>query len=229
MPALTFITESVHDNRTLSNDCKASLCIATLLGLDRAQQLSMLDAAGGPGLAESPRGDLAELLRRALIHDDELTNRLWSHLQLDERAYLKDVSPYLTSKQVAEMVSEGFSFGGHATVHRKLQGLSRDELEQDIVRSCEAVARLTGDPTVPFAFPYFGMGIRRDWLAAIRASHPVVGLFFDVGGLRREGSLVWHRISIERLDESVSTTVRRAHWRVTALGPPSQKVGRDGN
>ena len=220
VPALTFITESLLNNRTLSNDCKASLCIDTVLSMDRAQRVSVLNATGGFEFAGSPRGNLVELLRRELVHDEVLTDRLWSLLHLDEGAYLHDVHPYLTSEQVAEMVPEGFSFGAHAIVHRRLQGLSQGQLEQDIVRSCEAVSQLTGESTVPFAFPYSGRGIRRDWLAAIQRSHPVVGLFFDVGGLRREGSLVWHRINVERLDEPVRTTTMRAYWRAAAFGSP---------
>ena len=227
VPGLTFITGSVLDNRTLSNDCKASLCIEMVLSMDRAQQLSVLEAVGGSNFTNVPRGDLAELLRRALVHGDALTDRLWSFLELDEASYLKGVRPYLTSEQVGEMVAEGFSFGAHAMVHRLLQDLSRSQLEEDIVRSCELVSQLTGEPTVPFAFPYYGKGIRRDWLASIRTSHPVAGLFFDVGGLRREGSLVWHRIGVERLDEPVSTTIKRAYLRAEVLGMSSEKVGRD--
>ena len=111
------------------------------------------------------------------------------------------------------MASERFSFGGHARLHRRLQALDQLALEEDIVQSCCAVARLTGETRVPFAFPYYGAGIRRDWLTEIRRRNPSVGLFFDVGGLRREGSLVWHRVNIERLDESVGTSVRRAYLR----------------
>ncbi|HUK78250.1 MAG TPA: polysaccharide deacetylase family protein, partial [Thermoleophilia bacterium] len=136
---------------------------------------------------------------------------LSQRLALDEEAYLREAAPYLTSAQVRELAADGWSFGGHATVHRHLEGLSYDDLECEIVESCAVAARLSGRARAPFAFPYSGQGVRRDWLAEIRGRHDQVGLFFDVHGLRREGALVWHRIDIERQDESIATTVRRAH------------------
>jgi hypothetical protein len=154
---------------------------------------------------------VAPQLRRLLLLDGTITDSLWSHFGLDEWEYLHDSRPFLTSEQVMEMSSDGFSFGGHATAHRRLQDFSLRELEEDIVQSCEAVIELTGEPTVPFAFPYTGQGIRRDWLASIQTRHSCVGLFFDVGGLKRERSLVWHRLNIEEPGESVGTTVRRAY------------------
>ena len=143
---------------------------------------------------------------------------LWQRLALDETEYLRTVGPYLTREQVRELAEGGWSFGGHGAVHRRLQGLSHDELEREIVESCAVAAQVAGQARAPFAFPYSGDGVRRDWLAEIRDRHSQVGLFFDVHGIRREGSLVWNRIDIERPSESIDTTVRRAH--LGALLPP---------
>jgi peptidoglycan/xylan/chitin deacetylase (PgdA/CDA1 family) len=213
IPALVFVTDSLLDNRVLSNDLKASLCLERLMSLDEAQRVVVLRSAGSSAFDESPSSDWPLRLLRLLVHDETLTGSLWSHFAIDESSYCRDVRPYLTSEQVTEMASEGFSFGGHATVHRLMQNLNLHELEEEIVQSCGTVARLTGEAVVPFAFPYSGQGIRREWLREIRRRHPSVGLFFDVNDLKREGSLVWHRINIENQDESVGTTIRRAYLR----------------
>jgi peptidoglycan/xylan/chitin deacetylase (PgdA/CDA1 family) len=213
LPALVFVTESLLDNRALSSDCKVSLCVNTFLTLDQGQRASLLERAGISDFGTLMSDDAGLRLQRCLLFDGTLTDSLWSHLGLNEKAYLHDMRPYLTSEQVTQMASEGFSFGGHGIVHRRLQVLSLPELEEDILRSCTAVGELTGEPSVPFAFPYTGRGMRRDWLAEIRTRHPLVGLYFDVDGFRREGSLVWHRLYIEWPDESVGTTIRRAYLR----------------
>lgn len=226
VPALGFLTTSQVDNQSLSADCRASLCVHAFLERDRAEQgtiarhLGLPDFAGsradaprraaGRAAAESAAVTGHEL--RAFLRSHEtVAQALGESLGQDEKSYLRTAEPYLTSDQVHEMTTVGWSFGAHATVHRPLQGLSEDELESEIVVSCGVVNDLTGQDRAPFAFPYTGEGIPRERLAAIRAKHPEVGLFFDVWGLKREDSLVWHRVAIEDPRESVATAMRRAY------------------
>ncbi len=218
IPALAFLTTSVLDNAALSADCKASLCVNAFLRLDRVDQSSIVEALGLPDFADKRSLELGRELHSYLRSRDAVAQALWQRLALDEASYLRDITPYLTREQVREMAADGWSFGGHATVHRRLQGLSYGDLEREIVDSCVAASQLTGRARAPFAFPYSGEGVCRDWLAEIRDRHSDVGLFFDVHGLRREGTLVWHRVDIERPNESIGTAVRRAH--LGALLPP---------
>jgi len=211
VPALVFLTTSALDNGALSADCRMSLCLHEFVRLQRADQRSIVEALGLPDVAGRPRPEAGRELRSHLRSRGAAAQALWRRLALDEAEYLREAEPYLTSEQVRELAAHGWSFGGHGIVHRRLQGLSYDDLEGEIVGSCEAAARLAGQARSPFAFPYSGEGVRRDWLAQIRDRHSHVGLFFDVHGLRREDSLVWHRIDVERPNESLATTVRRAH------------------
>ena len=52
---------------------------------------------------------------------------------------------------------------------------------------------MTGQSTIPYAFPYDGIGIDRGLLAAIRQRHPFIGLIFDTQGLRRDVPFVVDR------------------------------------
>jgi peptidoglycan/xylan/chitin deacetylase (PgdA/CDA1 family) len=211
IPALAFLTTSLVDNTALSADCKASLCVSTFLRLDRADQSAVVKELGLPDFVDMRSLDTGRELREYLRSNDAVAQALWHRLALDEAGYLRGTAPYLTREQVREMVADGWSFGGHATVHRRLQGLSRHELEWEIAHSCDTAAELSGRARAPLAFPYSGEGLRRDWLAEIRDRNSRVGLFFDVYGLRREGSLIWHRVSIEDPNESIGTTMRRAY------------------
>ena len=210
VPALAFLTTSQIDNAALSADCKTSLCVSAFMCLDGDSRGALAEALKLPSVAGRPSTE-GRRLRSYLRHHDEAAQALWHRFALDELRYLRDRAPYLTGDQVKEMSADGWSFGGHATVHRPMQDLSLNELESEIVDSCSAAAGLAGQAGTPFAFPYTGEGVRRDWLAQIRDRHPEVGLFFDVWGLRREGSLVWHRVGIENPSESIATTMRRAY------------------
>ena len=211
IPALAFLTTSQLDNAALSADCKASLCVNAFLRLDRADQHSVVKALELPDFAEKRSPDAGHGLRDYLRSRDAVARGLWHRLALDEVSYLRDNAPYLTREHVREMAVDGWSFGGHTTAHRRLQGLSHHELESEIVQSCDTAAELTGQAHIPFAFPYTGDRLRRDWLAMIRNRRNEVGLFFDDYGLRREGSLVWHRVNIEDPNESIKAVMRRAY------------------
>ena len=211
IPALAFLTTAQIDNAALSADCRASLSVSRLLQLKDVDQRSIVKSLNLPNVADIRSRDAGFALFSYLRSHDEIGRTTWCRLALDEASYLRAAAPYLTSEQVGEMAAGGWSFGGHATVHRQLQGLSQDELEREVVESCAIAAGLAGRCRAPFAFPHLGKGVRRDWLADIRARNSGVGLFFDVFGLRTEDSLVWHRVNIENPSESIGTSVRRAY------------------
>ena len=88
------------------------------------------------------------------------------------------------------------------------------DAEREIVNSCRVIQNITGQSSVPFAFPYFGGGIDRAWLARLREEHDVIGLFFDTQGLKRDEPFVVQRVFGERTEEigSIARILRRA-WR----------------
>lgn len=209
---ISFLPTSVLDNESLSDDARASLCVDQMLRGEPGTWPSLLEETGARGIDLShPEWPVA--YRRLLVAESEALSRTWRHWGLDEQEYLRRAKPYLRRDQVVTMSAEGFCFGGHGTVHRRLQALPREELERDIVTSCSEVAALTGRESVPFAFPFTGGGIRRDWLDQIRRDHGEVGLFFDVGGFRREGDLVWHRFDADSPQEPMAATMRRGYLR----------------
>ncbi len=131
------------------------------------------------------------------------------------RAYVDKVKPYLSTEQILQLRANGFAIGAHSCSHRLLQDLTLAEAELEIVESCEVIHQLTGQASVPFAFPYFGEGLDRSWLAGIRERNPFVGLFFDTQGLRRDAAFVVQRVFGERIEESgsIDRLLRRAWTR----------------
>ena len=150
--------------------------------------------------------------------DMNLLTRLSARLQVNPEAYLQEAQPYLTSEQIRKLRGDGFTIGAHSRSHRLLQKLSRDEAAHEIVNSCRMVRDLTGQRTVPFAFPYVGSGVDRAWLAKLRRQNDFIGLFFDTQGLREDENFVVQRVFGERIghDRTIDAILRRAWARRNA-------------
>jgi peptidoglycan/xylan/chitin deacetylase (PgdA/CDA1 family) len=233
-----FVVTDLIDNQVLFRESAASLCIESIMQMPFDQVEAITTELGlgvllRPGPSDSlseptatlPSG-LAELdgnLDRRLLpllrwllqlpaSEEPLLERLLTRLGIDSRGYLQKVQPYLTSQQLRQLHADGFTIGAHSRSHRRLQDLPRADAEREIVESCRIVRDITGQPNVPFAFPYFGGGLDRAWLAGIRAQHDFIGLFFDTDGVREDEPFVVQRVFGERFsgERSVDAILRRA-------------------
>jgi peptidoglycan/xylan/chitin deacetylase (PgdA/CDA1 family) len=239
--AVFFVITDLIDNATMFRESEASLCIgairqmkvAQVQAIARSLDLDHLPApeAAMPGGART-RLDLAgleqgtdpllwPLLQWLLTISPADTGKLHalaSTLGIDTAAYLQHAQPYLSTQQIRQLHEDGFTIGAHSRSHRWLQSLSREEAEQEIVESCRIVRDITGQDSVPFAFPYFGGGLDRAWLADIRARHEGVGLFFDTDGVREDAPFVVQRVFGERFghDTTLDAILRRAWSRPAA-------------
>jgi peptidoglycan/xylan/chitin deacetylase (PgdA/CDA1 family) len=233
-----FVITDLIDNRVLFRESAASLCIEALLrmpfdsvesimaGLGRKDLLrpSASDSWSAPtatlpfglgDLAVNPDPRLLPLLRWLLqlpASEEGLVQELLARLGIDARRYLQEAQPYLTSEQLRQLHRDGFTIGAHSCSHRRLQDLPRHEAEREIVASCRIVRDITGAAEVPFAFPYFGAGLDRAWLAALREQHDFIGLLFDTQGVRADESFVVQRVFGERFggDDNLDAILRRA-------------------
>jgi peptidoglycan/xylan/chitin deacetylase (PgdA/CDA1 family) len=234
-----FIITDLIDNRTVFWETQVSLCVDMILRLpleiiedvvsDLSLEAQLPRVVSGLSLWQGRAAfEVAELrgrfnprLRSLLTWlltigpaDSALLDRLCQRLGIDVAEYVDNVKPYLTTEQLLQLRSDGFTIGAHSCSHRRLQELSLADAEREIVESCRVIKNLTGQSSVPFAFPYFGGGIDRAWLARLRKQHDVIGLFFDTQGLRRDVPYVVQRVFGERIEEigSIDRILRRA-WR----------------
>ena len=233
-----FVITDLIDNQVLFRESAASLCIEAIMRIPFDQIESIVAELGLgallrpiPGASPSeptttrPFG-LADLdpnldprllpLLRWLLQlpagEESLAGRLLARLGIEPRNYLQQVKPYLTTEQIRQLHADGFTIGAHSCSHRRLQDLSRADAEHEIVESCRIVRDITGQQSVPFAFPYFGGGLDRAWLAGLREQHECIGLFFDTNGVCEDAPFVVQRVFGERFtrDRSLDAILRRA-------------------
>jgi peptidoglycan/xylan/chitin deacetylase (PgdA/CDA1 family) len=238
-----FVITDLIDNAAVFRETEASLCIAAIGRLPAGQVEAIIRELGlAARLAPPPQRATSDAVRlpldlaglddrpdrrlRPLLHwlltvtaaDAALLRQVSARLGVDPDAYVRTAQPYLTTAQIRQLRSDGFTIGAHSRGHHWLQGLSRAEAEQEIVESCRIVRDLTGQESVPFAFPYFGGGIDRAWLAQLRRAHPFIGLLFDTDGLRADAPFVVQRVFGERIgaDRTLDAILRRAWARPAA-------------
>jgi len=233
-----FVVTDLIDNHVLFRESAASLCIEAILRMP-FEQVESIIAELGPGAQLRPRPNdslseptttlpfgLADLdgnldprllplvrwLLQLTANEEPLVQRLLVRLGIDSRDYLQEAQPYLTTEQLRQLHADGFTIGAHSCSHRRLQDLSRVDAEHEIVESCRIIRDITGERKVPFAFPYFGGGLDRAWLAGLRARHDFIGLFFDTDGVREDEPFVVQRVFGERFsgDRSLDGILRRA-------------------
>ena len=144
--------------------------------------------------------------------DAKILDPLCERLGVQPEAYLRATQPYLTRAQIRALHADGFTIGAHSRSHRYLGDLSPQEAEAEIVESCRVIQEITGQASVPFAFPYFGGRLDRAWLGDLRRRHEMIGLYFDTDGLREDEPFVVQRVFGERFtrDATLEAILRRA-------------------
>ena len=133
---------------------------------------------------------------KSITADEEIDN-ICEMLNVDIKLYLSVHKPYMTVAQIQTMVAEGFTIGAHSQRHQKLGRLSEDEIESEIVGSCDLIQGITGKASVPFSFPNTASGVDRDFLNQILLDHPSIGLLFDAKGLDLDRDFIFNRVWVE--------------------------------
>jgi len=219
IPCLFFLATDWMDNQAMYYRGKMSLAIEALAKLDPEQQNATLSRITPTARCTHRHNlqlsNLATFKSWLLSHqqaDEPLIDRVCDLLEVDIPGFLRTRQPFLTRAQIQEMQAEGFVFGAHTRRHPKLSTISQGEQAAEIVESCQFVCEMTGQDQVPFAFPFSGSGVDRDFLARLRTEHPHIGPLFDTQKLRRDRPFIFQRIWADQPVPGVLPERNLAHW-----------------
>ena len=196
LPCMFFITTNFIDNAQMYYRNKVSLCIDCLKVLDideRQEKLARISERYEVQL----ESDESFIRWIKSIIDDDLIDEICIILDIDIALYLSEHKPYMSAQEINKLVSDGFTIGAHSQRHQKLGRLSEDEIEVEIVGSCDLIRGITGEEYVPFSFPNTATGIDRDYLNRILQEHSSIGLLFDAKGLELDRDFINNRIWVE--------------------------------
>jgi len=227
IPCIFFLTTNLIDNKTMLHRHVISLCIDKITQLDedlrqeiiRKINIEFKQSIGGlPAFIQWVKGLKSE--------DLDFTSRLCEILSVDIRNYLDKQQPYLSSEQIRLLAADGFTIGAHSRVHSKFNTLTSQQVEEEIIGSCQVVEeiitpgknqvsnRVPSTAGVPFAFPFSSQGVNRELLRQVTANRKVVGLLFDSKGLRQEMDFIFNRVWADPIAIGESSTNLPARLRL---------------
>jgi hypothetical protein len=185
VPAIFFVPTDFIDNRVLFYRNKVSLCIDSVRKLPETRLPATLNEAASIAGRELRDGRSLERWILGLDHGDRSAiDGACEIFGVDADEFIANARPYMTGAEVGQLVADGFTVGSHSRAHVPMETYrSYDEIEEEIVDSCRAVRDITGQPEVPFAFPFSQAGVDPDRLEQTVSTHDVVGLAFGTGGL----------------------------------------------
>jgi peptidoglycan/xylan/chitin deacetylase (PgdA/CDA1 family) len=197
VPSIFFLITECIDNRHMMYRHKVSLCISKIMEMPEPALNSGVGLSCMLTSAADTKADLISTILSLKEKNSAKIDRLCEALGVDCRSYLEKNKPYLTEGQIKELMRSGFKIGAHTRRHSLLADLTVEEMEAEIVGSCNEVRDITGDDKVPFAFPFSGVGVERAFVQYLRQKHPVIGPVFDTGGLAIDVPFVFNRITAD--------------------------------
>jgi len=197
VPCIFFLITECIDNRYMMYRHKVSLCISKMMEME-SDLISSIGLSSILMSAADTKADLINSILSLKEKDSARIDRVCEALEVDCKSYLDNNKPYLTQGQIKKLMRSGFKIGAHTRRHPFLGGLTAEEIEAEIVGSCNEVRDISGDDEVPFAFPFSGAGVERAFLEYLRQKHPVIGPVFDTGGIAVDASFVFNRVTADR-------------------------------
>lgn len=210
--ATFFLVGNCIDNRALMWRNKL-LYIRNQLPADKLDALmhrmAAEEAISPPLPGESVLAWSTRLWRMA--DKDRLSDRLWTEAGLMPiEEWLSVHRPFLSIRQIKELVSAGFDIGAHTKSHPYCHKLTYEELEEETIGSQRQIEALTGIPVNLFAYP-FGARPARELERKLIANNS--GDIKTLLGIQNKLSnfgdpMVWERDSMEKqYEESILSYV----------------------
>jgi peptidoglycan/xylan/chitin deacetylase (PgdA/CDA1 family) len=198
VPCTFFITTKLIGNNEAFYRHKVSLCIDRVLRANGSRQSMLRNLRDA---ADSPAEDVDSFIKwiKGLKYAErQVIDAACAVLGVDEAAFLREVRPYMTMDHLATLVKDGFTLGGHGTVHVNLAELTDTAaIEFEIVQSCKFVATIASQQQVPFAFPFSASGVDRELLGHIVSKHPFIPLMFGTQGIAKDRSFIMNRVAAD--------------------------------
>lgn len=175
IPATFFINTGFVDNKALFHKYKASLI---LNGLEEKSNVKAAEFLKGKGL-------FAENILQADISQNEVLNEAAVLMDIDFDNFLSRQKPYLTSRQISELVQKGFTIGAHSHRHPEFWKLSEAAQTDEVKESMVHLEKLVKPAIKAFSFPFTDDGVPASVLKAIK-NEKICDLTFGTAGIKND-------------------------------------------
>ncbi len=181
VPATFFLTTDFLDNKSLGfAHEKGLLQFALSSKPDRAEPVkSVLHKHG----IEAP--DVMRSIKNVRYDQQDALDEIAPLLDVDFAAYLAERKPYVTTEQVKELMTRGFTIGAHSVDHPLYSQLSLREQIRQTTESVRILKERFALDYAVFAFPFSDMNVTTTYYeetldrGGVDASFGASGLFDD--------------------------------------------------
>ncbi len=127
----------------------------------------------------------------------EKVTQVLEFLAIDIQQYLSDYKPYISKKQIQEMLDDGFYFGGHTMSHPPLNQLSHKEQKEEIINSINWLKENFNINYSLFAFPFSDKGVSKKLLNELFEYDNTIRIFGNAGIKKDFDERIIQRFSLE--------------------------------
>lgn len=170
IPATFFLCSSLIDNKQPFFEDVAGWIAVKFSEATPATQAEVLSQLKETGLT------LAQLLQDR-VPRWEVLRPVANLLSIDLQRWLADEQPYLTGRQVAALLNEGFHVGAHSVDHPLFSAITPAEQLQQITLSVGQLRQSFPTVSSVFAFPYGEFGLSGSDLGALQESGEITMCF----------------------------------------------------
>ena len=222
IPCSFFVCKNFIDNKVLMHKHAVSLCIDKLYSLSDEQRADLSNLFNREFELKlklnCDQTGLIHYLKGLTYRKKKQIDRMCELLNIDINAYLSQMQPYMSSAQIIQLHKDGFIIGAHSCNHPELWLLgSWEDIEEEIVQSCDAVRELTGQEQVSFAIPFNGLELRREDLISLSTRYKYIDLIYDTNNLMRDHPFIVNRIwcdtmaGVSEQQSNIPSLIKRAY------------------
>lgn len=178
IPAIFFLNSAFVDNKDLFYRYKVSIII------DHLHDEKIRNAVNKT--LKSNTSDIKKITAQLLsltYADQNIINEIGRETQIDFERYLKKVAPYMTAEEIKQLVSQGYSVGGHSHDHPLYQKISSEEQMEQTKKSMVFVEDNFPGQKKYFAFPFTAEGVENKTIGRF-TTELKIDLLFGTAGLR---------------------------------------------
>jgi len=209
VPGLFFISPAFIDNKDMFFRCKCSLLIDRLKNISSPQGIFELISSRLPYKINT-RMDLTRYLMSLDYGQTDTINELAGLFDMDFSSYLKVRQPYMTSRQIKDLLADGFELGAHSIDHPEYSLLSNGQQLKQTMDSMDYMCRTFDIATRYFAFPFTDSGVNDQFFEQMFSKEEgYPHLMFGTAGLKKD---IYPR-HLQRLPVEDSTLGAKAYAR----------------
>jgi len=173
VPATFFVNPGFIDNQKLFHRYKASLILTRLRKTQGFQVERFLKQHHLHG----------EGILKVNVLKENILDEAATILGIDFNDFLKNQKPYLTTRQILDLQSQGFSIGAHSFSHPEFWKIPEEEQISEIKKSMSWLVEKVNPAIRAFSFPFTDSGVSLKLMKALKSDN-ICDISFGTAGIK---------------------------------------------